>query len=98
MPGRNFTVDILTDSARTSFLFITGWVHFSVVLCKMINGYLELIRNAGFDISVEISIESGNQFHILRDGKREIGYINANTCKDILYGAYMAVKELGKAG
>ena len=27
MPGRNFTVDILTDSARTSFLFITGWVH-----------------------------------------------------------------------
>ena len=34
MPGRNFTVDILTDSARTSFLFITGWVHFSVVLKK----------------------------------------------------------------
>lgn len=66
--------------------------------CKMINGYLELIRNAGFDISVEISIESGNQFHIFRDGKREITYINANTCKDILYGAYMAVKELGKAG
>lgn len=66
--------------------------------CKMIDSYLEEIRNAGFDISVEISIESGNQFHILRDGKREIGYINANTCKDILYGACMAVKELGKAG
>lgn len=66
--------------------------------CKMIDSYLEKIRNAGFDISVEISIEGGNQFHILRDGKREIGYINANTCKDILYGAYMAVKEFGKAG
>lgn len=66
--------------------------------CKMIDSYLEEIRNAGFDISVEISIEGGNQFHILRDGKREITYINANTCKDILYGAYMAVKELGKAG
>lgn len=66
--------------------------------CKMIDSYLEKIRNAGFDISVEISIESGNQFHILRNGKREITYINANTCKDILYGAYMAVKELGKAG
>lgn len=66
--------------------------------CKMIDSYLEKIRNAGFDISVEISIEGGNQFHILRDGKREIGYTNANTCKDILYGAYMAVKEFGKAG
>lgn len=66
--------------------------------CKMIDSYLEEIRNAGFDISVEISIEGGNQFHILRDGKREITYINATTCKDILYGAYMAVKELGKAG
>lgn len=66
--------------------------------CKMVDSYLEEIRNAGFNISVEISIEGGNQFHILRDGKREITYINANTCKDILYGAYMAVKELGKAG
>lgn len=66
--------------------------------CKMIDSYLEEIRNAGFDISVEISIEGGNQFHIMRDGKREIGYINANTCKDILYGAYMAVKEFGKVG
>lgn len=66
--------------------------------CKMIDSYLEEIRENGFDISVEVSIESGNQFHILRNGKREIGYINANTCKDILYGACMAVKELGKAG
>lgn len=66
--------------------------------CKMIDSYLEEIRENGFDISVEVSIESGNQFHILRDGKREITYINATTCKDILYGAYMAVKELGKAG
>lgn len=66
--------------------------------CKIIDSYLEEIRENGFDISVEVSIESGNQFHILRDGKREITYINATTCKDILYGAYMAVKELGKAG
>lgn len=66
--------------------------------CKMIDGYLEEIRENGFDISVEISIEGGNQFHILKDGKREITYINATTCKDILYGAYMATKELGKAG
>ena len=62
--------------------------------CKMINGYLCEIRESGYDISVEISIEGGNQFHILKNGKREIGYINANTCKDILYGSYMAVKEL----
>lgn len=66
--------------------------------CRMIDVYLYTIRDSGFDISVEISIEGGNQFHILKDGKREISYINANTCKDILYGAYMAVKELGKAG
>lgn len=66
--------------------------------CKMIDGYLEEIRENGFDISVEISIEGGNQFHILKDGKREITYINATTCKDILYGAYMVAKELRKAG
>ena len=66
--------------------------------CKMIDGYLEEIRNNNFDISVEISIEGGNQFHILRDGKREITYINSTTCKDILCGAYMAVKEIRKAG
>lgn len=66
--------------------------------CKMIDGYLCVIRDSGFDISVEISIEGGNQFHILKNGERKISYINANTCKDILYGAYMAVKELGKAG
>lgn len=66
--------------------------------CRMIDGYLRVIRDSGFDISVEISIEGGNQFHVLKNGKREIAYINANTCKDILYGAYMAVKELGKAG
>jgi hypothetical protein len=64
----------------------------------MIDGCLRVIRDSGFDISVEISIEGGNQFHVLKNGKREIAYINANTCKDILYGAYMAVKELGKAG
>ena len=66
--------------------------------CKMIDGYLEEIRENGFDILVEISIEGGNQFHILKDGKREITYINATTCKDILYGAYMAAKELRKEG
>ena len=66
--------------------------------CKMIDGYLEEIRENGFDISVEISIEGGNQFHILKDGKREITYINATTCKDILYGAYMAAKGLRKEG
>lgn len=66
--------------------------------CKMIDGYLEEIRNNNFDISVEISIEGGNQFHILRNGKREITYISSTTCKDILYGAYMAVKEIRKAG
>ena len=66
--------------------------------CKMIDYYLTEIRNANYDISVEISIEGGNQFHILKNGKREIGYINVNTCKDILYGAYMAVKELRKVG
>nr|DAR20332.1 MAG TPA: hypothetical protein [Caudoviricetes sp.] len=66
--------------------------------CRMIDEYLCVIRDSGFDISVEISIEGGNQFHVLKNGKREIGYINANTCKDVLYGAYMAVKELGKAG
>ena len=62
--------------------------------CKIIDGYLCAIRDSGYDISVEISIECGNQFHILKNGKREIGYINASTCKDILYGACMAVKEL----
>lgn len=66
--------------------------------CKMIDGYLEEIRENGFDISVEISIEGGNQFHILKDGKREITYINATACKDILYGVYMAAKELRKEG
>lgn len=66
--------------------------------CKMIDSYLEKIRENSFDISVEISIESGNQFHILKDGKREITYINATTCKDILYGAYMVAKELRKEG
>lgn len=66
--------------------------------CKMIDGYLEEIRENGFDVSVEVSIEGGNQFHILKDGKREITYINATTCKDILYGAYMATKELRKEG
>lgn len=61
--------------------------------CGMIDGYLDEIRNNKYDISVEISIEGGNQFHILKNDKREIGYINASTCKDILYGAYMAVKS-----
>ena len=62
--------------------------------CRMIDGYLDEIRNNKYDISVEISIENGNQFHILKNGKREIGYISVSTCKDILYGAYRVVKEL----
>ena len=62
------------------------------------NYYLYEIRNAGYDISVEISIECGNRFHVLKNGKREIGYVDACICKYILYGAFMAVKELGKAG
>lgn len=66
--------------------------------CRMIDRYLCVIRDSGFDISVEISIEGGNQFHVLKNGKREITYVNASTCKDVLYGAYIAVKELGKAG
>ncbi len=66
--------------------------------CKMIDYYLYEIRNAGYDISVEISIECGNRFHVLKNGKREIGYVDACICKYILYGAFMAVKELGKAG
>ena len=66
--------------------------------CRMIDEYLCAIRDSGFDISVEISIEGGNQFHILKNGKKEITYVNANTCKDVLYGVYMAVKELEKAG
>lgn len=61
---------------------------------KIIDDYLYMIRQANYNISVEISIEGGNQFHILEDGKREISYIDVITCKDILYGAYMAVKEL----
>lgn len=53
---------------------------------------LNYIQKYGCNITVEITIENGNQFHIYKDRKIVFGYNNINKCLDILYGAYLAIE------
>ena len=54
---------------------------------------LNYIQKHGYNITVEITIEKGDQFHIYKDGKIVSGYNNINQCLDILCGAFMAIEE-----
>lgn len=51
------------------------------------------IQRHGCNITVEITIENGNQFHIYKDGKIVFGYNSINQCLDILCGASLAIEE-----
>lgn len=53
---------------------------------------LNYIQKYGRNITVEITIENGNQFHIYKDGKIVFAYNNINKCLDILCGAYLAIE------
>ena len=55
-------------------------------ICNEIDALASSIIAKGKDISVVISIEGGNQFHIKRDTGSLIGYMNAEQCWYALKG------------
>lgn len=52
--------------------------------------WLKKLNNMGKRISVMISIENGNQFHIFSEGHRITCYMTAEQCKYTIYGIYAA--------
>ena len=54
--------------------------------CKAIDKYLEILHSQNKNISVVISIDGGNQFHIKNNEESLIGYMTAEQCKYALRG------------
>ena len=66
---------------------------YEIAKLGQIKTLLNYIQKYGYNITVEITIENGNQFHIYKDGKIVFGYNNINQCLDILCGASLAIEE-----
>ena len=49
--------------------------------CEAIDKYLEILHSQNKNISVVISIDGGNQFHIKNNEESLIGYMTAEQCK-----------------
>ena len=60
-------------------------------LCNEIDELCSNIIANGKDISVVISIEGGNQFHIKNTESLLVGYITAEQCKYALRGMLTAI-------
>lgn len=52
--------------------------------CEAIDKYLEILHSRNKNISVVISIDGGNQFHIKNNEESLIGYMTAEQCKEML--------------
>ena len=61
-------------------------------ICNEIDALASSIIAKGKDISVVISIEEGNQFHIRNNGDSLIGYLSAEQCKYAIMGM-LAMKK-----
>ena len=53
---------------------------------EAIDKYLEILHSRNKNISVVISIDGGNQFHIKNNEESLIGYMTAEQCKYALRG------------
>lgn len=62
--------------------------------CEPIEAIICAINKYGHDISVQVSIENGNKWHILNGNKWVTGYLDVEVCRNVLFGMYLAVKEL----
>lgn len=59
--------------------------------CKAIDKYLEILHSQNKNISVVISIDGGNQFHIKNNEESLIGYMTAEQCKYALRGILVCI-------
>ena len=59
--------------------------------CKAIDKYLEILHCQNKNISVVISIDGGNQFHIKNNEESLIGYMTAEQCKYALRGILVCI-------
>lgn len=62
-------------------------------LVANIDELLSAINMYGNNVSVSISIEGGNQFHIHINGTKRLCYLKANECLMALQGIYVFAKE-----
>lgn len=60
-------------------------------LCDEIDALVSSIITKGKDISVVISIEGGNQFHIRDTESSLVGYMTAEQCKYALKGMLASI-------
>ena len=60
-------------------------------ICNEIDALASSIIAKGKDISVVISIEGGNQFHIRNNEDSLIGYLSAEQCKYALKGIVVSI-------
>lgn len=59
--------------------------------CEAIDKYLEIPHSRNKNISVVISIDGGNQFHIKNNEESLIGYMTAEQCKYALRGILVCI-------
>lgn len=59
--------------------------------CEAIDKYLEILHSRNENISVVISIDGGNQFHIKNNEESLIGYMTAEQCKYALRGILVCI-------
>ena len=59
--------------------------------CKEIDKYLEALHSQNKNISVVITIEDGNQFHIKNNEESLLGYMTAEQCKYALKGILVCI-------
>lgn len=59
--------------------------------CEAIDKYLEILHSRNKNISVVISIDGGNQFHIKNNEESLIGYMTAEQCKYALRGILVRI-------
>ena len=63
-------------------------------LCEEIDALCSNIIARGKEISVAISIEGGNQFHIRDTESSLVGYMTAEQCKYALKGIFVAISYM----
>lgn len=59
--------------------------------CKEIDKLIETLHSKNKNISVVITIEGGNQFHIRNNEESILGYMTAEQCKYALKGILVCI-------
>lgn len=59
--------------------------------CKEIDKLIETLHSKNKNISVVITIEGGNQFHIRNNEESLLGYMTAEQCKYALKGILVCI-------